>query len=183
MRLIRVDQDVISCGCVVLLAGSNERLWRLSLAYSTAVCKRSRSATPSGPRRGGRVHHEHGPHPAMRLTPSHARAFSIDMTQVGDAWMPILCSRPVHMIPLRDPSGLNLGTMNALIPLMPLGASGRREDEVDDVLGGCFEEIKSWCHHKVMVFGESPSASTRGRFRIRFVKHIVPVHSPDQLGE
>jgi hypothetical protein len=48
------------------------------------------------------------------------------MTQVGEAWMPILWSVPPQNTGLRLPSARNFGTMNALMPLMPGGASGRR---------------------------------------------------------
>ncbi len=53
------------------------------------------------------------------------------MTQVADALMPILCSIEPQATPLRGPAspsapGRNFGTRNRLMPLMPLGASGRR---------------------------------------------------------
>ncbi|MCY1375431.1 hypothetical protein D9M69_628450 [compost metagenome] len=45
--------------------------------------------------------------------------------------MPILCSIEPHWMPLRSPglplvSGMNLGTTNSEMPLVPPGASGRR---------------------------------------------------------
>ena len=53
------------------------------------------------------------------------------MTQVAEALMPILCSMEPQPTPLRGPTlpsslGRNLGTRNRLMPLVPLGASGRR---------------------------------------------------------
>ena len=53
------------------------------------------------------------------------------MTQVAEPLMPILCSMPAHMTPLRGPGvpsslGRNFGTRNRLMPRVPLGASGRR---------------------------------------------------------
>ena len=53
------------------------------------------------------------------------------MTQVGDAWMPILCSIDTQRTSLRSPglpseSTRNLGTINSEIPLVPAGASGSR---------------------------------------------------------
>ncbi|MNY56693.1 hypothetical protein D3C86_1927990 [compost metagenome] len=45
--------------------------------------------------------------------------------------MPILCSMEPHLMPLRSPglplaSGMNFGTTNSEMPLVPCGASGRR---------------------------------------------------------
>ncbi len=53
------------------------------------------------------------------------------MTQVADPESPILCSMPAHITPFLGPAspsalGRNFGTRNREIPLMPLGASGRR---------------------------------------------------------
>ncbi|MCY1529036.1 hypothetical protein D9M68_641620 [compost metagenome] len=56
---------------------------------------------------------------------------SITICAVALPWMPILCSRPAQKIGLRSPSEpsaltWNFGTTNRLMPLLPLGASGRR---------------------------------------------------------
>ncbi|MNT59690.1 hypothetical protein D3C72_1972230 [compost metagenome] len=56
---------------------------------------------------------------------------SMAICAVALPWMPILCSRPEQLMGLRapsEPSALtrNLGTRNRLMPLLPLGASGRR---------------------------------------------------------
>ncbi len=50
------------------------------------------------------------------------------ITQVADALMPIFFSREPHTTPLLSPilPGRYLGTMNREMPLVPLGASGRR---------------------------------------------------------
>ena len=49
------------------------------------------------------------------------------MTQVAFPWMPIFSSRPAQKTVLRSPglpsaSGMNLGTMNRLMPRVPAGA-------------------------------------------------------------
>ena len=56
---------------------------------------------------------------------------SNSISQVALAWMPILFSSRVHLSALRSPGvpsarGMNLGTMNSEIPLVPAGASGSR---------------------------------------------------------
>ncbi|MNI53960.1 hypothetical protein D3C73_1088210 [compost metagenome] len=53
------------------------------------------------------------------------------ITQVALPWMPILCSREPQDTALRAPTepsafGMNFGTMNREMPLVPAGASGRR---------------------------------------------------------
>ena len=53
------------------------------------------------------------------------------MTQVGQPWMPILCSTDPQETALRapnEPSAFTstLGTRNRLMPLVPFGASGMR---------------------------------------------------------
>ena len=53
------------------------------------------------------------------------------ITQVGEPWMPSLCSRLTTLRLLPTPglpfsSGMNLGTMNRLIPRVPAAAPGRR---------------------------------------------------------
>ncbi|MCY1379231.1 hypothetical protein D9M69_669310 [compost metagenome] len=53
------------------------------------------------------------------------------ITQVALPWMPILCSREPQDTALRAPIepssfGMNFGTMNSEMPLVPAGASGRR---------------------------------------------------------
>ncbi|MNC66469.1 hypothetical protein D3C75_1168650 [compost metagenome] len=58
-------------------------------------------------------------------------ALSKLITQVALPWIPILCSIEPQRTALRsaiEPSAftLNLGTMNNEIPLVPLGAPGRR---------------------------------------------------------
>ena len=53
------------------------------------------------------------------------------MTQVALALMPILCSMAPQRMPLRSPTlpsalGMNFGTRNSEMPLVPPGASGSR---------------------------------------------------------
>ena len=53
------------------------------------------------------------------------------ITQVGQPWMPILCSTAPQEMPLRSPSvpsafTSTFGTRNRLMPLEPFGASGSR---------------------------------------------------------
>ena len=53
------------------------------------------------------------------------------ITQVGQPWMPILCSTDPQDTPLRAPSEpsaftITFGTRNRLMPFEPFGASGRR---------------------------------------------------------
>ena len=69
--------------------------------------------------------------PAFSSPTSQPVASSYDITQVALPWMPIFSSRPAHLAPLRapkDPSsfGMNLGTMNRLMPFTPAGAPSMR---------------------------------------------------------
>ena len=69
--------------------------------------------------------------PLLRSPTRKPVASSKLMTQVDDAWMPILCSMEPQATPLdgpREPSSATdtLGTRNRLMPRLPSGASGVR---------------------------------------------------------
>jgi hypothetical protein len=55
-----------------------------------------------------------------------AAIVAIAMVQVGEAWMPSLCSIEAQRRSLRLPSGSTLGTRNSEMPRVPTGASGVR---------------------------------------------------------
>ncbi len=113
------------------------------------------------------------------------------ITQVALPWMPILCSMEPHFTPLRSPglppaSGMNLGTTNSEMPLVPGGASGRRASTRWTMFSdrSCSPaEMKIFV--PVMAYAPSASGSARVRRMPRSVpqcgsvRHIVPVHTPD----
>ncbi|MNC70256.1 hypothetical protein D3C75_1210480 [compost metagenome] len=74
------------------------------------------------------------------------------MTQVGEAWMPSLCSTPTGWKALRSPSEpsaltANLGVRNRLMPLGPAGASGRRASTKWTMLS-----VASWSPQVMKIF-------------------------------
>ena len=69
--------------------------------------------------------------PLLGSPTSQPEAPSRFIWQVELPWMPILCSIAPQVMPLRAPTlpsacGMNLGTTNSEMPLLPAGASGRR---------------------------------------------------------
>src|SRR5690606_8112965 len=105
--------------------------------------------------------------------------------------MPIFSSSRAHFTPLRAPSvpsasGMNFGTMNSEMPLVPDGASGRRASTRCTMFSArsCSpDEMKIL----VPVIRQLPSACGSAFVRSRprsvpqcgSVRHIVPVHSPE----
>jgi hypothetical protein len=59
-------------------------------------------------------------------SPSQASLSPNAITQVGEAWMPSLCSMETQRTSLSVPSLRILGTRNSEMPRVPGGASGRR---------------------------------------------------------
>ena len=112
-------------------ACSTSRLpWIRSRAWATASCvARSASATPWRPtlirawfiiENMARIPPFSGP----TSQPTHASSSPKLIVQVGEPWMPILCSIDTHRTSLRDPSGSTFGTRKRLMPFVPGGASG-----------------------------------------------------------
>ena len=74
------------------------------------------------------------------------------MTQVGEAWMPSLCSIPTGRKLLRSPSvpsgfTSNLEARNRLMPFGPFGASGRRASTRWTMLS-----VASWSPQVMKIF-------------------------------
>ncbi len=122
---------------------------------------------------------------------SQPRAPSRFITQVALPWMPILCSIDPQTMPLRSPglpsaSGMNFGTTNSEMPLVPCGASGRRASTRWMMLA---DRSCSPAEMKILVPVRLYEPSSSGSALVRrmprsvpqcgSVRHIVPVHSPD----
>ena len=119
------------------------------------------------------------------IQPMHWPLSPKRMVQVGEAWMPSLCSTPMQVTSLRVPSGRNLGTRNRLMPFVPGGLSGVRASTRWTMFSAasCSPQVM-----KILVPSirhvPSPTGSARD-FRAPTslpadgsVRFIVPVHSP-----
>ena len=121
------------------------------------------------------------------------------MTQVGEAWMPSLCSRLNARRSLRAPaapsaSGRNFGTRKSEMPRLPGGASGVRASTMWTMFG---REVVVAIGDEDLLPGDAvvlAPALVAGTARVRSaprsepacgsVRFIVPVHSPaDELAE
>ncbi len=101
--------------------------------------------------------------------------------------MPSLCSMPVHITSLREPSSKNFGTTNNEIPFTPSGAPSIRASTRWMMLS-----VKSCSPYVIKIFcpkmrNTSPSRTAFVRTAARSdpacgsVKFIVPVHVPETI--
>ncbi len=131
--------------------------------------------------------------PALGAPTSSARAPSNSMTQVGEAWIPSLCSIDPQLTPLGPPSEPSaftsrFGARNSEMPREPGGAFGMRASTRWTTLSAM-----SWSPQVMKIFWPvmrqppSPSGSARVVSAPRSepacgsVRFIVPVHSPETI--
>jgi hypothetical protein len=117
------------------------------------------------------------------------RAPSRFITQVALPWMPILCSIEPHLMPLRSPglplaSGMNFGTTNSEMPLVPPARPAGAPAQVDDVLGhvvlaGRDEDLGAGDRVRAIGLRFGLRRMPRSVPQCGSVRHIVPVHTPD----
>ena len=129
--------------------------------------------------------------PLLASPTSQPVAPSKSITQVALPWMPIFSSMREQASALRAPSvpsaaGMNLGTMNSEIPLVPCGASGKRASTRWQILAAMScspDEMKILVPEILKLPSACGAAFERSMPRsvpqCGSVRHIVPVHSPD----
>ncbi len=131
--------------------------------------------------------------PLFGAPTSQPTASSNEIWQVAEAFMPILCSRPDVVTPLRAPGrpsslGSSFGTRKRLMPLIPFGASGSRAST-----RWMMFSVRSWSPEEMKILEPVTAKlpSSRGTARVRSrprsvpqcdsVRHIVPDQVPSTI--